>query len=133
MANIGRIKQIIGPVVDVAFDTPGSTIPKILNALVVKRPEGDLVLECQRHLGEDSVRAIAMDATDGLTRGMEVVDTGETIAMPVGIEIRGRLFNVIGEAIDGIGQVSKAQSYPIHRNPPRFEDLYRNRNTLHRY
>ncbi|HMV23309.1 MAG TPA: F0F1 ATP synthase subunit beta [Saprospiraceae bacterium] len=123
MANIGRIKQIIGPVVDVAFDTPGSTIPKILNALVVKRPEGDLVLECQRHLGEDSVRAIAMDATDGLTRGMEVVDTGETIAMPVGIEIRGRLFNVIGEAIDGIGQVSKAQSYPIHRNPPRFEDL----------
>ncbi|MBL7829770.1 MAG: F0F1 ATP synthase subunit beta, partial [Saprospiraceae bacterium] len=123
MANIGHIKQIIGPVVDVSFDNPGSSIPKILNALVIKRPGGDLILECQRHLGEDSIRAIAMDATDGLTRGMEVIDTGEPIAMPVGNDIRGRLFNVIGEAIDGIGEVSKENRYSIHRNPPKFEDL----------
>ena len=124
MANIGHIKQIIGPVVDVAFDGADSHIPKILNALVIKREGGDVVLECQRHLGEDSIRAIAMDATDGLTRGMEVIDTGIPIAMPVGEEIRGRLFNVIGEAIDGIGTVEKGKNaYPIHRNPPRFEDL----------
>lgn len=124
MANIGHIKQIIGPVVDVAFDGADSHIPKILNALVIKRESGDVVLECQRHLGEDSIRAIAMDATDGLTRGMEVIDTGIPIAMPVGEEIRGRLFNVIGEAIDGIGTVEKGKNaYPIHRNPPRFEDL----------
>jgi F-type H+-transporting ATPase subunit beta len=123
MANIGHIKQIIGPVVDVSFDNPGSKIPKILNALVVKRPGGDLILECQRHLGEDSVRTIAMDATDGLTRGMEVIDLEGPIAMPVCNEIRGRLFNVIGEAIDGIGPVPQDKKYSIHRNPPRFEDL----------
>ncbi len=123
MANTGRIKQIIGPVVDVAFDTPGA-LPRILNALVIKRPEGDLILECQRHLGEDSVRAIAMDSTDGLTRGMEVTDTGSQISMPVGDAIKGRLFNVIGEAIDGIGHVPKGDNAAsIHRMPPAFEEL----------
>ena len=125
MANIGRIKQIIGPVLDVSFAAAGSQIPEILNALEITRANGEkLILECQRHLGEDSIRAIAMDATDGLTRGMEVVDTGKPIAMPVGEVIKGRLFNVVGEAIDGIGDVPKGDdAYPIHRMPPRYEDL----------
>ena len=123
MANTGRIKQVIGPVLDVSFE--GSDLPEILNALTVKR-EGaeDLIIECQQHLGENSIRAIAMDSTDGLTRGMEVVDSGKPISMPVGEAIKGRLFNVVGEAIDGIGPVPKgADAYPIHRKPPRYEDL----------
>jgi F-type H+-transporting ATPase subunit beta len=92
--------------------------------LEIERPGADtLVLEVQQHLGEDSVRAIAMDSTDGLTRGAKVVDTGETITMPVGMHIRGRLFNVVGEAIDGIGPVNKDNTYPIHRKPPAYEDL----------
>jgi F-type H+-transporting ATPase subunit beta len=125
MANIGRIKQVIGPVVDVSFDGEGAKLPEILNALVVKRPNGEeLILECQRHMGEDTVRTVAMDATDGLTRGMAAVDTGKAIAMPVGEQVRGRLFNVIGQAIDGIGNVPKdASSYSIHRKPPTYEQL----------
>jgi F-type H+/Na+-transporting ATPase subunit beta len=125
MANIGRIKQIIGAVVDVSFAGEGSKLPEILNALSIKRPNGDeLILEVQRHLGENSVRTISMDATDGLTRGMEVVDLGTQISMPTGEQIRGRLFNVIGEAIDGIGKVEKGNSaYSIHRKPPAYEQL----------
>ena len=125
MANIGRIKQIIGAVVDVSFAGEGSKLPEILNALSVKRPNGDeLILEVQRHLGEDSVRTISMDATDGLTRGMDVVDLGNQISMPTGEQIRGRLFNVIGEAIDGIGKVEKGTTaYSIHRKPPTYEQL----------
>lgn len=125
MANIGKVKQIIGPVVDVSFEGEGSKLPEILNALVIKRPgSNDLVLECQQHLGEDSVRTIAMDATDGLTRGAEVIDTGAPISMPIGDKIKGRLFNVVGEPIDGIGPVEKGDdAYPIHKNPPAFEDL----------
>ncbi|MGH1434713.1 MAG: F0F1 ATP synthase subunit beta [Lewinella sp.] len=124
MANIGQVKQVIGPVVDVSFSAEGAKLPEILNALEIKRQNGELlVLEVQKHLGEDSVRTIAMDATDGLTRGAEVTDTGAPIAMPTGNVIKGRLFNVIGEAIDGIGEVSKASSAPIHRKPPAYEDL----------
>ncbi|MEM9821121.1 MAG: F0F1 ATP synthase subunit beta [Bacteroidota bacterium] len=125
MANIGQVKQVIGPVVDVSFSGADAKLPEILNALIIKRESGeDLVLECQRHLGEDSVRTIAMDSTDGLIRGMEVLDTGQPIAMPVGDEIKGRLFNVVGEAIDGIGPVEKKENaYPIHRKPPAYEDL----------
>ncbi len=125
MANIGRVKQVIGPVVDVSFNAADAKLPEILSALTITRPDGEeLVLECQRHLGEDSIRAISMDATDGLTRGMEVVDTGKPIAMPVGEAIKGRLFNVVGKAIDGIGEVAKGDdAYPIHRKPPRYEDL----------
>jgi F-type H+/Na+-transporting ATPase subunit beta len=125
MANIGRIKQIIGAVVDVDFSGPDSHLPEILSALEMKRPDGStLVLEVQRHLGEDGVRTIAMDSTDGLTRGMEVTDSGAPIAMPVGEAIRGRLFNVVGEAIDGIGKVEKGKNaYAIHRKPPNYEDL----------
>mgnify|MGYP001071921344 CR=1 FL=1 len=122
MANIGKIKQIIGAVIDVGF--PNGELPEILNALTITRANGQkLILECQQHLGEDSVRTIAMDSTDGLVRGMEVVDSGSPIQMPIGEEIRGRLFNVVGEAIDGIGEVKTAKTYPIHRKPPAYEDL----------
>ena len=123
MANVGRVTQIIGAVVDVSF--PDSKLPDILNALEITKENGEiLVLECQRHLGEDSVRTISMDATDGLTRGIKVVDTGKPISMPVGDRIRGRLFNVVGEAIDGINVLEKDDNVsPIHRKPPPFEDL----------
>ncbi len=125
MANKGQIKQIIGPVVDVSFEGEHSVLPEILNALYVEKETGErVILECQQHLGEDSVRTIAMDSTDGLTRGMPVTDTGKAIAMPVGEEIKGRLFNVVGQAIDGIGEVEiKENAYPIHRKPPTFEEL----------
>ena len=125
MANVGKIKQIIGPVVDVSFDAQGSFIPEILNALVVEKSTGEqVILECQQHLGEDSIRAIAMDSTDGLTRGASVTDLGRAISMPVGEEIKGRLFNVVGTAIDGLGEVPLDEnSYPIHRKPPRYDEL----------
>ncbi|HMN89723.1 MAG TPA: F0F1 ATP synthase subunit beta [Saprospiraceae bacterium] len=132
MANIGRVKQVIGPVVDVSFQEEGSKLPEIFNALEIKRPNGEtLVLEVQQHLGEDSVRTIAMDSTDGLMRGTAVADTGETIAMPVGDVIKGRLFNVVGEPIDGIGPVAKTHSYPIHRKPPTYEDLSTEKEVLY--
>lgn len=125
MANIGRITQIIGPVVDVSFAGESSKLPEIYNALEITKESGEkLILECQQHLGEDRIRAIAMDATDGLTRGMSVTDTGIAIAMPTGNQIKGRLFNVVGDPIDGLSAVSKLKNAsPIHRKPPRFEDL----------
>lgn len=125
MTNKGTIQQVIGPVVDVLFSGEGNKLPDIFNALIVKRENGEeLVLECQQHLGEDSVRTVAMDATDGLTRGMEVADTGKPIMMPTGAAIRGRLFNVVGDPIDGLPPVDKStNAYPIHRKPPTFEDL----------
>src|SRR4051812_47748775 len=122
MANTGKIKQIIGAVVDVQFRE--GELPEIYNALELRRDNGEkLVLEVQQHLGEDSVRTIAMDATEGLTRGMEVIDTGKAIAMPTGEAINGRLFNVTGDAIDGLPQVSKVNGRPIHALPPLFENL----------
>ncbi|MBT8234384.1 MAG: F0F1 ATP synthase subunit beta [Saprospiraceae bacterium] len=125
MANIGQIKQVIGPVVDVSFTGENAELPEILNALEVTRDTGEkLILEVQQHLGEDSVRTISMDSTEGLTRGMDAVDMGQSIAMPTGDAIKGRLFNVIGDAIDGLGNVDKSKNaYSIHRNPPKFEDL----------
>jgi F-type H+-transporting ATPase subunit beta len=122
MANKGKIIQIIGAVVDVQFEN--SQLPEIFNALELKRENGEtLVLEVQQHLGEDSVRTIAMDSTEGLVRGTEVVDTEKAIAMPIGEAIHGRLFNVTGDAIDGLPQVSKKNSRPIHALPPKFENL----------
>src|SRR6187431_1053565 len=121
MGKVGKIKQIIGAVVDVQFE---GTLPEIYNALELKRPNGDtLVLEVEQHLGEDSVRCIAMDGTEGLVRGMEVVDTGKAIAMPIGEDIHGRLFNVTGDAIDGLPQPDKTNGRPIHAKPPKFENL----------
>jgi F-type H+-transporting ATPase subunit beta len=120
----GKIAQVIGPVVDVTFSEHGGKLPNILDALIVTKPNGgQIILECQKHVGEDTVRTVAMDSTDGLSRGMVVVPTGSPIRMPVGEQIRGRLFNVVGEAIDGIGVVGKEGGYSIHRDPPRFEDL----------
>ncbi|MDZ4749181.1 MAG: F0F1 ATP synthase subunit beta [Saprospiraceae bacterium] len=131
--NVGTIKQIIGPVVDVSFAGENSQIPDILNALEITRPSGEkVILEVQQHLGEDSIRAVAMDSTDGLMRGMDVVDTGKNITMPVGEQIKGRLFNVVGEAIDGIGPVVKDEnSYPIHRKPPTYEELSTSKEILY--
>jgi len=123
MLNVGKIKQIIGPVVDVYFGN-GGKLPEIFNALELTRENGDkLVLEVQQHLGEDSVRAVAMDGTEGLVRGTEVRDTGKAIAMPVGEQINGRLFNVTGDAIDGLPQCDKTGGRPIHNKPPKFENL----------
>ena len=120
----GKIIQVIGPVVDVIFDQEGSELPSIFDALEITRENGQLlILECQQHIGEQTIRTVAMDSTDGLSRGMEVVATGKAISMPVGEVIKGRLLNVIGEAIDGIGFISKERSYQIHNDPPRFEDL----------
>ena len=121
MSKVGKVKQVIGAVVDVQFDT---ILPEILNSLELKRENGDiLVLEVQQHLGEDSVRTIAMDGTEGLVRGMEVTDTGRPISMPVGEGINGRLFNVTGDPIDGLPPVSKVNGRPIHSKPPLFENL----------
>jgi F-type H+-transporting ATPase subunit beta len=122
MANTGKIVQVIGPVVDVSFED--GALPNILDALVVKKEDGtELVLECQQHLGEDRVRTISMDSTEGLMRGMPVLNTKQAISVPIGEEILGRLFNVVGEAIDGIGAVKTGKSLPIHRPAPAFEDL----------
>ncbi len=119
----GKITQVIGPVIDVSFDA-GGVLPNILDALEVVKANGQkVVLETQQHVGEDTVRTIAMDSTDGLSRGMIVTSTGSPITMPTGDKVKGRLFNVVGEAIDGIGPVSNAGGYPIHRFPPKFEDL----------
>ncbi|MBK7809320.1 MAG: F0F1 ATP synthase subunit beta [Saprospiraceae bacterium] len=124
MANIGHIKQIIGPVVDVSFAGENSKLPEILNALSIQRPNGEtLILEVQQHLGEDSVRAVSMDSTDGLTRGMDVLDLDSQISMPVGDQIKGRVFNVVGEPIDGLGALDRKVTRSIHNKPPRFEDL----------
>jgi len=122
--NIGKIAQIIGPVVDVKFDSSVADLPNIYDALEITRENGKkIILECQQHIGEDTIRTISMDSTDGLSRGNEVVATGAPILMPIGEEIKGRLFNVVGDAIDGIGAVNKEGGYPIHREAPRFEDL----------
>jgi F-type H+/Na+-transporting ATPase subunit beta len=126
----GRIAQIIGPVVDVAFDE-NVTLPNIYDALEVENNDGNkIVLECQYDIGENKIRTIAMDSTDGLHRGMEVNERGGPIAMPTGEQIRGRLFNVIGASIDGLGDVKSAVNYPIHRDPPKFEDLSTSKEVL---
>jgi F-type H+-transporting ATPase subunit beta len=124
MSNIkGTISQVIGPVVDVNFEK-GVELPNIYDALEVFKADGTrVVLEVQSHVGENSVRTISMDSTDGFRRGMEAVSTGAAIKMPTGDQIRGRLFNVVGEAIDGINTIDSANGLSIHREAPRFEDL----------
>ena len=122
MPSKGKVTAVIGPVVDVSFEE--NSLPEILNALEIKKEDGStLVLEVQQHLGEDRVRTISMTGTEGLKRGMEVLDLGQPISMPVGDDIKGRLFNVVGDAIDGIGDLSKEGGYGIHREAPKFEDL----------
>ena len=124
MANIGKITQVIGPVVDVSFEDENSKLPKILDALEITKADGTkVILECQQHLGEKRIRTISMDSTDGLSRGLEVRDLGTPISMPIGDQIKGRLFNVVGETIDGIKALDRSKGLSIHRQAPKFEDL----------
>ena len=119
----GKISQVIGPVVDVRFER-GTVLPNIYDALEVRKADGTrVVLEVQSHVGENAIRAISMDSTDGFTRGMEVIATGVPIKVPIGDKIKGRLFNVVGEAIDGISEVDNSDGLPIHREAPKFDQL----------
>jgi len=121
--SIGHIAQVIGPVVDVVFENEAD-IPDLHDALEITRENGEtLILETAQAIGENTVRTIAMDSTDGLSRGNEVVNLGQPISMPTGEEIKGRLFNVIGKPIDGLGEIKSKTSYSIHREPPLFENL----------
>ena len=117
--NSGKIKQVLGAVVDVSFE---DKLPQILDALVVKHEKKDLVLEVAQHLGENTVRTIAMDSTDGLVRGQEVTDTGNPISVPVGPETLGRILNVVGEPVDERGPMKTKLRAPIHKNAPEFID-----------
>ena len=133
---VGHISQVIGPVVDVHFNLSADEVevalPKIHDALTIKRNDGrTLVVEVQQHIGEDTVRTVAMDSTDGLQRGMEVVPTGQAITMPVGNQIKGRVMNVVGDAIDGMKTLDKEGGFPIHREPPKFEDLATSQEVLY--
>src|ERR671925_358944 len=119
--NVGKIVQIIGPVLDVQFEE--GRLPEIYHAVKVRHPEGnDVIGEVQQHLGNDWVRTVAMSSTDGLRRGMEVKNTGAAITVPVGPETLGRILNVVGEPIDQAGPVEAKVEYPIHRPAPSFED-----------
>jgi len=121
-SNTGKIVQIIGPVVDVEFETH---VPQIYNALSVTRPDGTtLILETEFHMSDKTIRAVALDSTDGLMRGMDVIDTGNPIMTPVGEKVLGKIFNVLGDRIDGgdNAELKNAKRYPIHRNAPKFED-----------
>ena len=123
---IGHISQVIGPVVDVYFEGTDAELmlPSIHDALEIKRSNGKtLIVEVQQHIGENTVRTVAMDSTDGLQRGMKVYPTGGPITMPVGDQIKGRLMNVVGDSIDGMKELDRAGAYPIHRDPPKLEDL----------
>lgn len=123
---IGYVSQVIGPVVDVYFEG-GDTeliLPSIHDALEIKRLNGKrIIVEVEQHIGENTVRTVAMDSTDGLQRGLKVYPLGGPITMPVGDQIKGRLLNVVGDAIDGMGELNREGAYPIHREPPKFEDL----------
>ena len=117
----GKIIQVIGPVVDIAF--PVGQLPKIYNAVVAEMGRNKVTMETLQHLGNDTVRCVALSSTDGLYRGMPAFDTGDSIRIPVGKETLGRMFNVVGEPIDGKGEVKTAERYPIHRPAPDFEEL----------
>ena len=122
--STGKIVQIIGPVVDVEF--PPDRLPAIYNALKIRRgSNGDseeITAEVAQHLGESTVRAVSMQPTDGLVRGTEAVDTGQPISVPVGREVLGRILNVVGEPVDGLGEVATQERYPIHREAPTLEE-----------
>jgi F-type H+-transporting ATPase subunit beta len=133
---IGFISQVIGPVVDVHFDRGPKEgkqdLPRIHDALTIDRDgERKLVVEVQQHIGEDTVRCVAMDSTDGLCRGMRAVNTEAPITMPVGTQIRGRVMNVVGDPIDGLWALSEANALPIHREPPKFEELTTSQEVLY--
>ena len=122
MANVGKIVSIVGVVLDVKFENEQS-LPNLLNALVVKLGDKEIVAEVAQHIGDDTVRCIAMSATDGLVRGMEVIDTGKPISVPVGDQTLGRIFNVLGEPVDGFEAPKDAPQNPIHRDAPEFNEI----------
>jgi F-type H+-transporting ATPase subunit beta len=132
---IGTISQIIGPVIDVYFrleDKTQDKLPAIFDALTISRNDGkEMYVEVQQHIGETTVRTVAMDSTDGLSRGMEVRCTGGAITMPKGEQVKGRLMNVTGEAIDGMTSLEKTDANPIHREPPKFKDLTTSQTVLY--
>ncbi|BCZ44511.1 ATP synthase subunit beta [Clostridium gelidum] len=119
--KIGKVVQVIGPVIDIKFDS--DSLPNLYNAIIIMMGDHELVAEVEQHVGDDIVRTIAMSATEGLKRGMDAVDTGSPISVPVGEEVLGRLFNVLGEPIDNCGEVNIKERYPIHRPAPAFKDL----------
>ena len=128
LKSTGKIAQVIGPVVDVSFESTVKdkkvNLPGIHDAIKIPRSSGsDLILEVQQHIGENTVRTVAMDSTDGLRRGMEAISMGSPILVPIGNQIKGRLMNVVGGAIDDLGPLDMEGAYPIHQNPPKFEDL----------
>ena len=129
MANVGKIVQIVGVVLDVKFDNEQS-LPNLLNALVIKLGDKEIVAEVAQHIGDDTVRCIAMSATDGLVRGMEAVDTGKPIAVPVGNKTLGRIFNVLGEPVDGFEAPKDAPREPIHKPAPEFNEIADNAEML---
>ena len=118
--KIGKVVQVIGPVIDIKFDS--DSLPDLYNAINIDMGDHELVAEVEQHVGDDIVRTIAMSATEGLKRGMDAVDTGNPITVPVGEGVLGRLFNVLGEPIDNCGEVNIKERYPIHRPAPSFKD-----------
>lgn len=118
--NIGKVVQVIGPVVDIRFNE--ENLPELLNAIEISLGEGKLIVEVAQHIGDDTVRCVAMSTTDGLVRGMDAINTGAPITVPVGRETLGRLFNVLGEPIDGKEPIKGAETFPIHRPAPSFEE-----------
>ncbi len=123
-ANIGKVTQVIGPVIDVSFEGGKENIPPIYNALKVERENGEeLILEVEQHIGEDTVRCVAMESTDGVCRGVKVEDLGRPIAVPTGNQVKGRLLNVIGEPIDHLAPINRDNLRPIHQPAPSFEEL----------
>ncbi|MDE5629681.1 MAG: F0F1 ATP synthase subunit beta [Muribaculaceae bacterium] len=122
--NNGKIAQVIGPVVDVVFEGDGNIVPPIYTALKIERPDGgETILEVEQHIGEDTVRCVAMESTDGLRRGMPVTNLERPIAVPTGEQVKGRLLNVIGEAIDKLPELKRENLRSIHQPAPDFEDL----------
>ena len=122
--KFGTVTQVIGPVVDVTFEGKDNVIPPIYTALKVDRPDGStLILEVEQHIGEDTVRCVAMESTDGLQRGVRVDNLGRPIAVPTGDQVKGRLLNVIGEAIDHLAPLKRDNLRPIHQPAPPFDDL----------
>ncbi len=122
--KFGKVAQVIGPVVDVAFEGDANALPPIYSALKITRPDGsELILEVEQHIGEETVRCVAMESTDGLCRGMKVENLGHPIAVPTGEQVKGRLLNVIGNAIDNLKPLDRTDLRPIHQPAPKFEDL----------
>ena len=119
-SKIGKVVQVIGPVVDIKFDE--ASLPNIYNEIKIDMGDRELVVEVEQHVGDDIVRAIAMESTDGLKRGMRALDTGKPISVPVGKNVLGRLFNVLGAPIDNKGAIDAEESYPIHRPAPSFKE-----------